>query len=156
MRGTSVGQRILGNWQIAPIIRAISGMPLNVMTGADNSLSYIGIDRPNQVLANPYPANKSANEWINPAAFTPNAFGTFGNTGRNTLRSPAWFNFDVALSRIFSLHEGLNLEVRAEAFNMLNHPNLDAPNMTLNQSTFGQITSAEDPRILEFAVKIHF
>ena len=156
MRGTSVGQRILGNWQIAPIIRAISGMPLNVMTGADNSLSYVGIDRPNQVLANPYPANKSANEWINPAAFTPNAFGTFGNTGRNTLRSPAWFNFDVALSRIFSLHEGLNLEVRAEAFNMLNHPNLDAPNMTLNQSTFGQITSAEDPRILEFAVKIHF
>ena len=156
VKGSSVADRILGKWQISPIIRAYSGLPLNPLTGADNSLTNIGLDRPNQVLANPYPANKSVSDWINPAAFAPNAFGTFGNVGRDTLAGPSWFNFDLALSRIFTIHENFNAEVRFEAFNVLNHPNFDSPDPYENDSTFGQITSAEDPRILQFSVKFHF
>jgi hypothetical protein len=114
------------------------------------------MDRPDQVLANPYAANKTANEWLNPAAFVQNALGTFGNAPRNNLAGPRWFNFDVELSRVLTLHEGLNMELRLDAFNVLNHPNLDPPNLYLNQPTFGQITSAEDPRILQFAVKLRF
>jgi len=156
VKGTSVADRILGNWQLSPIIRASSGIEFGAMSGEDNSLSDVGMDRPDQVLANPYAANKTANEWLNPAAFVQNALGTFGNAPRNNLAGPRWFNFDVELSRVLTLHEGLNMELRLDAFNVLNHPNLDPPNLYLNQPTFGQITSAEDPRILQFAVKLRF
>ena len=79
--------------------------------------------------------------------------GTFGNAGHNSLRGPGYFDVDVALAREFALHERLALQVRGEAFNVLNHPNFQLPNATLSPSTFGQITSAFDPRILQASMK---
>jgi hypothetical protein len=156
VKGNSVADRILGNWQISPIIRATSGIPFGAMSGEDNSLSDVGMDRPNQVLSNPYAANKNANQWLNPAAFVQNAQGTFGNAPRDNLAGPRWFNFDLELSRTLTLREGLHMELRMDAFNVLNHPNLDPPDLYLTDPTFGQILSAEDPRILQFAVKLRF
>jgi hypothetical protein len=63
---------------------------------------------------------------------------------------------DYSLSRIFAIHEGWQLEVRGESFNALNHANLKAPSVTLSSSNFGTITTAEDPRILQFGMKFRF
>jgi len=76
--------------------------------------------------------------------------------GRNALRAPGSLRVDVALSREFPLLERFRLEARAEGFNVINHANFNAPSGNLSSATFGRITSAGDPRILQFALKLHF
>ena len=156
VRGNTLAGRVLGNWRLAPLIRATSGMPINVLSGRDNSLTGENLDRPNQVLPDPYPATQTPSHWINPAAFVQNPTGTFGTIGRNALRSPGTLRVDVSLSREFVFRERLRLEARFEAFNVINHANFSAPNVSLISATFGQITAAGDPRILQFALKLHF
>jgi hypothetical protein len=148
---------VLGNWQLAPLLRTTSGVPLNIQTGKDNSLTGVGLDRPNQVLSNAYTSAWGPSlQYINPAAFAPNALGTFGNVGRNSVRGVGALNLDAALSRLFSIREQWRLEVRAEAFNVLNHTNFTGVSTSLSSSTFGRITVAGDPRILQFALKLLF
>ncbi|HLH03062.1 MAG TPA: carboxypeptidase regulatory-like domain-containing protein [Bryobacteraceae bacterium] len=163
---------LLSNWQIAPLVRALSGVPLNVTTGVDASLTGINLDRPNLAPGvDPYTNNWGPNlQYLNPAAFVRNAPGTYGNLGRDSLRGPGQLEFDASLSRIFALHESLQLEVRAEAFNVINHTNFIAPatgtgipgistggiSLGLTSSIFGRITTAGDPRILQFAMKLNF
>jgi Carboxypeptidase regulatory-like domain len=173
VRGNAFWSHLLGNWQIAPIIRALSGEPLNVTTGTDASLTGVNLDRPNYVAGvDPYTRNWGSNipQYLNPAAFVPNTPGTYGNLGRDALRGPGQLQFDVSVSRIFGIHESTRLEVRAEAFNVINHTNFIAAatgtgipgistsgiSLSRSSSTFGQITSAGDPRILQFAMKLYF
>ncbi len=168
--------RILGNWQLSPLMRATSGQPLNITTGTDNSLTGLGNDRPNQVLSNVYAGSSACKtapcvQWLNPAAFSPNPIGTYGNLGRNAVRGPHFFGFDLALSRTFKITERFGLTARAEAFNIFNHTNFvgnivpagqpagatyGTLSQALNAATFGQITGAFDPRILQFAMKFTF
>jgi hypothetical protein len=154
---------LLNHWQLAPIFRITSGAPLTVTSGIDNSLTANAHDRPNLVNANAVYTGRKITQtiagnrlYLNSAAFTQNATGTFGNVGRNSFRGPNYFQFDAALSRSFPLPEKLHLELRLESFNVLNHPNLNVPNGTLNSPTFGQITSAGAARIFQGAVKVVF
>jgi hypothetical protein len=154
--GHGILPALLRNWQLAPIVRYQSGMPLNVVTGTDNSRTGQNLDRPNLILSDPYPAVQSSSAWINRGAFSPNAIGTFGDLGRNAVTGPGFLELDAAFSRLFAVREKLSLEARFEAFNALNWVNFNAPTLTLSSSQFGQIRSAGDPRILQFALKIHF
>jgi hypothetical protein len=156
VRGSGWAGRLLGNWKLAPLVRATTGMAINVTSGRDNSLSAVGKDRPNQVLADPYPATRSPSQWIIPTAFVANPTGTFGTLGRNALRAPGVLRVDAAFSREFPITERLRLEARGEGFNVINHANFGAPSATLSSATFGRITSAGEPRILQFALKLHF
>jgi hypothetical protein len=169
-------RRLLSDWQIAPLIHASSGQPLNVTTGKDQSLTGLNNDRPNQVLSNAYAANPVCNngstacvQWLNPVAYQTNALGTFGNIGRNAFRGPHTVNFDVALSRIFKVTERYSVQARMDAFNVLNHTNFAgaiSPAGTVTSystlqtnfsaGTFGRVQSAFDPRILQFALKLYF
>ena len=76
--------------------------------------------------------------------------------GRDTLRLPIFWQFDVALARVFSFRESQSLEFRAEAFNVLNSFRTGAINTNLSSSRFGLIRLALDPRILQFALKYSF
>jgi hypothetical protein len=108
-------------------------------------------------------------QWLNPSAYVPNPLGTYGNVGRGAARGPNTFNFDAALSRTFKLTERFSLQARAEAFNLLNHTNLVGAispagtvsayttlDTNLSSSTFGRSRAAFDPRIIQFAMKLHF
>jgi hypothetical protein len=174
--GNAWVSHILSNWQLSPLMRATSGQPLNITTGTDNSLTGLGNDRPNQMLSDVYATSSSCKtapcvQWLNPAAFSPNPIGTYGNLGRNAVRGPGFFGFDLALSRTFKMTERFGLTARAEAFNILNHTNFvgnivpagqpagatyGTLSQALNASTFGQITGAFDPRIFQFAMKLTF
>jgi len=156
--GNSFTKKLTGGWQVAPLIRAVSGAPLNVLSGRDNSLTGGTLDRPNLAsLSGTYNANWGPGlQYINPANFTQNAPGTFGNLGRDAVRGPAQFNFDASLSRLFALRERLRLEARGEAFNLINHTNFGNPNVTLTSANFGRILTANDPRIFQFAMKLIF
>ena len=184
-RGNRWANRLLSDWQLAPLIHLSSGQPLNLVTGKDNSLTSINgsnNDHPNQVLANVYATNPVCNngstpcvQFLNPAAFTPNPVGTYGNLARNAVRGPHNLNFDAAISRLFKVNEHFSLQARMDAFNFLNHPNFVGAispagtvssnptfssgtnnNNLSSATTFGRIPSAFDPRILQFALKLFF
>jgi hypothetical protein len=150
---------LLSNWQIAPLIRVTSGLPVNPQTGQDISLTGIGLDRPNLTGKNIYTGaghTRSLFQYVNKSAYVSNAPGQFGNAGHYSLRGPHYVDVDAAISRDFRLYERLTFKARVEAFNLFNHPNFLGPNGSLASSSFGQITSANDPRILQAAVKLTF
>jgi hypothetical protein len=149
-------RRVASGWQISTITRVISGTDVNVVTGVDGALSGQASERPNLVLANAYAPNQSAALWLNPAAFANPAAGSYGNLGFDRLRGPAWVKIDLGLVRTFKVWERVATQVRFEAFNFLNKTNLDNPVATLSSPTFGKILTAEDPRILQAALKITF
>lgn len=153
--GSKWVQRFAGNWQVSGIFNFQSGAWLNVTDGTDVSLTGVGSDRPN-VSGSLQVANPTILQWFNTAAFTKQAAGTFGNSGRNTILGPSGWNLDTGLWRTFPIRERLKLDVRFEAFNVLNHTRFNVPVVALNAGNFGQITSARDPRILQLAMKLSF
>ena len=79
--------RVLGHWQLAPLVSTHSGLWFTPTTGVDNSLTGVGLDRPN-VVGNPYVRNTATQQWLNPAAFAANPVGTLGNAGAYSLQGP--------------------------------------------------------------------
>jgi hypothetical protein len=100
--------------------------------------------------------DKTVRNYLNPAAFALPATGTFGNLGVGSIEGPGSFAFDAAISRTFQVGEGKRLEFRAEAFNVTNSLRMNDPDTNFNSGTFGQVLSAQDPRIMQFALKYFF
>jgi hypothetical protein len=150
--------RLVNNWQIAPLVRYASGLPVNPTTGKDNSLTGVNNDRPNVVSNDAYTNNEHglAYQYLNPNLFQANPLGTFGNAGHNSLRGPGYVNVDLALSRTIKVTEKIALQPRAEAFNLMNHPNFNLPGANISSSSFGRILTARDPRILQASLKLTF
>ena len=144
------------NWKLATSYRYLSGAFLSASTGVDRALNGSGNQRPDQILANPLCDNPRPTCWINPAAFAQPAFGTLGNSGRSSIPGPTYFSIDSALSRVFVIREGKTVEVRAEAFNLTNSFRSNAPSTNRSSPQFGQILTAQDPRIMQVAAKFFF
>jgi len=166
---------VASDWKIASSYRVISGAFQNLSTGVDRALNggSTAWQRPNQILVDPLVADPlsscsvvACRQWINPAAFAQPTLGTLGNLGRSSIPGPKFFQLDLAISRIFRVHEGQSLEVRGEAFNLTNgfraggnpigSASLAAVTTALNSQQFGQIRNAFDPRILQLAMKFVF
>ena len=150
--------RMLGSgWRLSGVFRAQSGQPLTVVSGVDRALSGIQAttQRPNQVLDDPY-GDKTLNNWLNPAAFAQPALGTYGNSVRNAYDGPARKVVDLSLVRSFRFQETHRIEARIEAFNAFNWFIKGNPVTTLSSATFGRILTADDPRIMQFALKYEF
>jgi hypothetical protein len=81
---------------------------------------------------------------------------TIGNSSRNPVRGPNYRNMDIALIKRTYIREQMNVEFRAEVFNLTNTPPLGAPNVVLGTPGFGSITSAGDPRVIQLALKFNF
>jgi hypothetical protein len=146
-----------GNWQLAFLISTYNGFPFSPLTGTDASLSGVGLDRPNVVSgANRYVRNKKTLLWIQPAAFIKNPAGTFGTAGMNSLLGPHFFDSDVNLTKLFTIHEQQNLQLRFEFFNVLNHTNFMAPVNTFSSSAFGVIQASNPARIIQLGAKYNF
>ncbi len=152
---------LLSNWQIAPLLRYQTGLPVNPTTGKDNSLTGVGQDRPNVVSSTIYTGAKRTSklyQYVNSKLYTANPLGTFGNAGKDSLRGPSYVDLDAAISRNFNVSERLMLTARVDGFNILNHPNLGGPTASISSSNFGRITSAptDEQRILQGAFKLTF
>jgi hypothetical protein len=147
----------ISGWQIGGLVRIQSGDAVPV-TQATNNLSAFGyaVQRPDRV-ANPnnFP-NRSASQWFDTAAFTAAGQFAIGNSSRNPVRAPGLQNADLMIGNTFRLSETMNLEFRAEVFNVSNTPPLNHPNGSFGSPAFGTIASAGNPRDFEFAAKLHF
>ena len=154
---------LLTGWQTFGIVSLQSGRPFTValLQEIDNSgtgrsaLGFGANDRPN-LIADPSLSNRSPQLWFNRSAFVFPPPGTFGNAGRNILDGPGFQNVNASLLKNTRLSERFSLQFRAEAFNLFNHPNFNLPDNFLGSPTFGQITSARDPRHLQFGLKLLF
>jgi hypothetical protein len=158
---------ILGGWRVVGINTMTSGLPVNLTYDASSafqvgsSLTY----RPN-VFGDPRmpEGQRTPERWLNnstdPATATvlvpTDRSQPFGNVGRNTVRAPAFFQFDAGLHKDFRVTEGSRVEFRAEAFNVLNRTNFNAPNSNRSSNAFGSITSAQPAREIQLALRFVF
>ena len=161
---------IIGDWQINMLLNVRGGFPLTVANYTDSSQT--GSRDPRASCVAPpdvfgYMNSPSGGyQWFNPNSYAAPAIGSFGNCGVGTVRGPGFHSADLSLSKRFILHEKANLEVRAEAINLTNTPILNAPNATvpgavvatgnIGTALFGQITSSQGARNVQFALKLHF
>lgn len=132
--------KIIGGWEFATLGQFRSGIagtvyiPLSQTGNGD----YIN-QRPNVIPGvSIYPTVQSVNLWLNPAAFAEPAVGTFGDAGRGIFFGPKLANVDFSVIKNTTLTERLQMQIRGEIFNILNHPNFAEPNETLGAS-FGEI-----------------
>jgi hypothetical protein len=104
----------------------------------------------------PVEGEKTLQRWFNPAAFAAPAAGFYGNAGTGLIRGPGEQSWNVGLFKNFPLAERMKLQFRVEAFNVFNTPSFRAVSTAFGAGNFGQVTSAAEPRILEFALKFQF
>ena len=159
--GGGWASRALADWTVAGIFTLQSGAPFTVaiLPEIDNSntgraaLGFGSNDRPN-LTGDPGLSNRSANAWFATDAFTFPAFGSFGDAGRNILDGPGFQNLNLAVLKRAAIGEGVDLQLRLEAFNLLNRVNLALPDAFLGSPTFGRILSAGPARRLQLGVKL--
>jgi hypothetical protein len=152
---------LASGWQTFGIFTFQAGRPFTValLPDFDNSntgrsiLGFGSNDRPN-VVGDPHLGHATPDLWFNTAAFAIPPYGSFGNSGRNILLGPSYQSISLSLVKNTTLREGMTLQFRAEAFNFLNRPNLNLPDIFAGSPTFGHILSAGDPRHIQFGLKL--
>jgi hypothetical protein len=162
--GTPIVNALIGGWNLNGVLSFNSGTPFDVGTSQDiahtgnyNYGNGYGYERAN-LVGNPYPGNKTPNEWINTAAFAYPAPNTFGDLGRDSLRSDWNKNLDLSIFRQFPITERFRIEFRFETFNLTNTPVWAIPVTNLDSTLlFGRVThTANVPRQLQFGLKLYF
>jgi hypothetical protein len=150
--------KLLGGWELAGVIQLQSGLPLAVTQATNfNAFAGFGTQRPNLVADPNLPSSqRSTARFFNTSAFTIAPQFTIGNSSRNPVRGPQYRNADIAIIKRTYFGEYRNIEFRAEAFNVTNTPPLGAPATVAGAAGFGSITSAGDPRVLQFGLKVNF
>jgi hypothetical protein len=168
---SGLARAIANGWSISPIITVHSGLPMTIISGADNNGDGLpNNDRPNLVgdpnQAGPVAANPTcsapatihtAQAWFNTCAFVANAAGKDGNVGRNTLNGPMFRDVDLAIFRDFKIGERFTLQARGESTNVFNLISKGQPNFTLSSTkSFGTITNAFPTRQLQLGLRLRF
>jgi hypothetical protein len=161
---------LIGNWQVNMLLNIRGGFPLTIANYSDSSQTGSRDPRAN-CIASPevfgdMNSPRGGYQWFNPNSYAAPPVGLFGNCGVGTVRGPGFHSADLSLSKRFVIRESMNLELRAEAINLTNTPILNAPNTTVPGSVvstgnigtglFGQITTAQGARNVQFALKFHF
>jgi Carboxypeptidase regulatory-like domain/TonB-dependent Receptor Plug Domain len=158
-----VASALLSAWSLTGILALQSGGGFTVTSGVDNARTGTGGQRAdlsgNPNLSSDRPTSEKVLRWFDTSVYFPNALGTFGNSGRNTMRGPGTKNVDLGLNKTFSTGGSTKLQVRIEAFNAFNWVNLGTPNTTQTSLNFGRITalaSGMSPRVMQAALRVSF
>ena len=153
------GHTLTRGWQLATIVQAQSGNPVNIVT---NNSSLNGV--PNTVrpdLVGPIRIIGSVDRWFDPSAFA--AVNRFGNLGRNVVIGPAFLNTDLSVVKTMTVANSYRLQLRADVFDLFNHANFGPPGNVVGTPTFGKITRTRLPtgeagssRQIQLAIKVSF
>jgi hypothetical protein len=144
---------VLGGWQLGGILTLRTGQTFTV-TDQGGITNSGGADRPNRIGDGQLTASQqSIDRWFDVSAFQVQPQYTYGNAGRNILFGPGLRNLDFSLAKSFRLSEKKRLQFRAESFNFSNTPAFGLPNAVINGPGPGVITSAGDPRRVQFGLK---
>lgn len=156
-----IGREVLSGWQINGITTLENGTPFNILSNVDTNFDGIATDRPdvtgNPLLGSGRSRAQKISEFFNTSAYSvPPSGQLYGNSPRNPIIGPGYVDTDLSGFKRFALYEQSDLLFRAEVFNTFNNVNLNAPNGTLGNANFGKITTAQDPRIIQLALKLEF
>jgi len=166
-----IARSILGSWEITSMAVARTGFPVNVTVdrkSADTPDGNTNNQRPDLVpgVSLTPPGGKTIAEWINPAAFTMPAPGTFGDAPRNVARGPGAWQIDLGIGKHIRVSERVALEFRTEFFNIFNHPQYGQPqsDFSAGPGVFGSIISSVNagpvgtgtPRQIQFMLRASF
>jgi len=150
-------------WEVGGIWTLQSGAPFTVNLSTDVANNGEPLSAPSQrpnLTCNPNSGPKTAAEWFNTACFAMPAAFTYGSAGRDIVIGPGLDDFDAMLMNEFPVRENMKLQFRLDIFDFFNHPNLNAPvgagRMFSTSSSFGSITSAQDPRDMQFSLRLAF
>ena len=155
-----VVRAVAGGWTLSGMVTLVSGPPIHIRSGVDNSLTGVGWDRPD-LVGSPYRAHTSRDDFINAffntVAFAANQPGRYGNFGRNVFNGPASAATNISLVKSFPFSERFGkVQLRSEFFDLFNSVNFGQPVALLNNRNFGRIQAAGDPRIVQFALRYAF
>ena len=153
---------ILGGWQVSGITSYQSGFPFTVRSNQDFSNSASSNPRPDRTCTGE--GKKTVDSWFDASCFPIDslqaalASGTprFGNSGRNILTGPAFNNWDLAFMKRFKIRERFDLQFRAEFFNTFNFAQFMPPETRVGNPNIGKISSAREPRDIQFGLKLSF
>ncbi len=151
------GAWILGGWQLGGIVSLYTGLPVTHSINVNN-VNLGGAVRGDYVRDPNLPSSeRTIDRWFDTGFVVPAALGTSGNAGRNLIWGPGRRNLDVTVARTFLMpFEGHYLQFRFESFNFTNTPAFGPPAAGVGTPTAGLITSADDPRRIQFALKYVF
>lgn len=151
----AIANTLFGHWSIGSGVTYASGRPYNVINSGNpaNTGTFTVVSRPN-VTGDPYAFTRTVDQDFNIGAFMATGPYQLGSAGRNILRQRRFFNWDFSAHKEFRLQERVKLQFRFEAFHLTNTPRFGQAGGTLGTSTFGQITSADTPRNLQFGMKL--
>lgn len=159
-------EQLLGSWEVSGIYTWISGAGITIGAGANgsnNSFADQYQDRADSVTGQSLQVKQGSrshwlNHYFNTAAFTANAPGTFGDSGKSIFRGPHTTYGDAGIDKNWKVTERFGLQFRWEMFNVFNHPSFANPGSTLTWGNFGVITGtgSEPPRVMQTALKFSF
>jgi len=149
---------IFNDLEFAGVVTLQSGLPLAVTQATNfNAFAGFGTQRPNRVSDPTLPSSdRTTTRFFDTSAFVIAPQFTLGSSSRNPVRGPDYRNADLVLIKRIYFSETINVELRAEAFNVTNTPPLAAPNVVVGTPGFGSITAAGDPRVFQFGAKFNF
>jgi len=162
---SDLGSKLASGWRVSTLGILRTGVTDTVHIGTNTfGNGDFTNQRPDCVAGvDPYAHPQTITDWLNPAAFSMPAAGTFGNCGRNTIYGPNFRNVDFSVLKETKLGESRNLEFRAEFFNIFNHPAFAQPDTTFGTASFGEIFNtlgrtlgAGTSRQIQFALKFSF
>ena len=150
---------VLGGWRVSGVFIKQSGYPFMPSVSGTNLSGqlYGGTWYPNRT-GNGALADPTIYKWFDPSAFAIPASNTFGNSGRNILRGPGRTTFDFSMGKNFGLfREGMQLQLRFDANNILNHPCFSNPNSTIGSTSAGIISGTSvGGRFLQLGARLQF
>ena len=148
--------RLAGGWSLAAIWKAHTGFPITIVA-PDQSGTGARSGRPDQIAAAEGPHKVGAEQfWFNASAFLLPRAGTFGNAGVGRVRGPGLDVVDVSIGKQMDVVGRARIEMRADAFNVFNRPQFNAPDRSLTSSTFGRVLSAQLSREIQLGVRLSF
>jgi hypothetical protein len=152
---SGVADKLVGGWQLTGITSFGTGEPFSVTF---NSTVLGWPSSRADIVGDPAVPNRSIDQWFNPTVFAVPAPFTYGNSARNLLFGPGFFNWDAGVFKNTLLTERINLEFRAEFFNILNHANFAVPASNISvPNTVGRISSTSNtPRDIQFGLRLQF
>jgi Carboxypeptidase regulatory-like domain len=164
-RRYQIGQKwadtLVGGWQVNLILTKQTGLPFAPVLA--NSVANTGTSSRPNLLADWHIPDPTIMHWFNTALNTPEgswgtpAQFTYGNAGRGILRGPGRTNVDFSIFKQFAATEKVHLQLRAEFFNFLNHPQFDLPGQTIGSPSAGVITATVGtPRDIQFSLRLLF
>jgi hypothetical protein len=164
-RRYQIGQKwadtLAGGWQVNMILTKQTGLPFAPVLA--NSVANTGASSRPNLLADWHVPDPTITHWFNTALNTPGApWGTpaqftYGNAGRGILRGSGRTNVDFSVFKQFAATEKVHLQLRAEFFNVLNHPQFDLPGQTIGSPSAGVITATVGtPRDIQFSLRLLF